>query len=30
MIICGTGHRPDKLGGYGYEVHKNLVAEDRQ
>lgn len=26
MIICGTGHRPDKLGGYGYETHKNLVA----
>lgn len=24
MIICGTGHRPNKLGGYGYEVHKKL------
>jgi uncharacterized phage-like protein YoqJ len=25
MIICGTGHRPDKLGGYSIEVFKNLV-----
>jgi len=24
--VCGTGHRPDKLGGYGYDVHKNLIA----
>lgn len=21
MIICGTGHRPNKLGGYGSDVH---------
>lgn len=25
MIVCGTGHRPDKLGGYGEEVHDLLV-----
>lgn len=25
MIICGTGHRPDKLGGYSDEVHERLV-----
>jgi uncharacterized phage-like protein YoqJ len=24
MIICGTGHRPDKLGGYSPEVFENL------
>lgn len=30
MIVAGTGHRPDKLGGYGYEVRENLnsVAMD--
>lgn len=26
MIICGTGHRPDKLGGYGDEVASRLVS----
>lgn len=26
MIIAGTGHRPDKLGGYTEEVHEKLVA----
>lgn len=25
MIVCGTGHRPDKLGGYGNIVHSRLV-----
>ena len=25
MIIAGTGHRPDKLGGYGKDAHNNLV-----
>jgi len=25
MIICGTGHRPDKLGGYGIDAHNRLV-----
>lgn len=25
MIIAGTGHRPDKLGGYGLDVRKRLV-----
>lgn len=25
VIIAGTGHRPDKLGGYGDEVTFNLV-----
>lgn len=30
MIICGTGHRPDKLGGYGIEVHENLVLVAKQ
>ena len=24
MIICGTGHRPNKLGGYGAEVFGRL------
>lgn len=24
MIICGTGHRPDKLGGYGEDVKESL------
>jgi uncharacterized phage-like protein YoqJ len=30
MIVCGTGHRPDKLGGYGEDVFQRLVktAED--
>lgn len=26
MIICGTGHRPDKLGGYTSDVHFKLVS----
>lgn len=25
MIIAGTGHRPDKLGGYGQDVYERLV-----
>lgn len=25
MILCGTGHRPDKLGGYGQDVFNSLV-----
>lgn len=25
MIIAATGHRPNKLGGYGYEAHEKLV-----
>lgn len=25
MIICGTGHRPDKLGGYSFEVYSRVV-----
>ena len=25
MIVAGTGHRPDKLGGYGKEAHERLV-----
>lgn len=25
MIICGTGHRPDKLGGYDEESFERLV-----
>lgn len=25
MILCGTGHRPDKLGGYGDDVFSELV-----
>lgn len=29
MIICGTGHRPDKLGGYSKEVHDKLVLVAR-
>lgn len=24
-VICGTGHRPDKLGGYGVEVKNKLL-----
>ena len=26
MIICGTGHRPDKLGGYGQGVRGKLIS----
>lgn len=26
MVISGTGHRPDKLGGYSDDVFKHLVA----
>ena len=26
MIVSGTGHRPDKLGGYGQDAFNNLVA----
>lgn len=26
MIICGTGHRPDKLGGYSPEVFEELKS----
>lgn len=26
MIICGTGHRPDKLGGYSHEAKAKLVG----
>lgn len=26
MIICGTGHRPPKLGGYGDKVYERLVT----
>jgi uncharacterized phage-like protein YoqJ len=26
MIVAGTGHRPDKLGGYGDDVFKRLVV----
>lgn len=25
MIICGTGHRPNKIGGYSYEAYKKLL-----
>ena len=25
MIVAGTGHRPDKLGGYSREAHERLV-----
>jgi uncharacterized phage-like protein YoqJ len=25
MIICGTGHRPDKLGGYDSITHNRLI-----
>lgn len=25
MIIAGTGHRPDKLGGYDWHIYKKLV-----
>lgn len=27
MIVCGTGHRPDKLGGYTDDVFEDLVWE---
>jgi uncharacterized phage-like protein YoqJ len=26
MILAGTGHRPDKLGGYSQDVFKRLLA----
>lgn len=26
MIICATGHRPNKLGGYGENAHSRLVS----
>lgn len=26
MILAGTGHRPEKLGGYGEEVYDDLFA----
>lgn len=26
MIICGTGHRPDKLGGYGDDIKIKLQS----
>ena len=26
MIVAGTGHRPDKLGGYGHAVRMKLVT----
>jgi uncharacterized phage-like protein YoqJ len=29
MIICGTGHRPNKLGGYGSEVADRLFMTAR-
>ena len=29
MIVAGTGHRPDKLGGYGNEVRNRLVSVAR-
>lgn len=29
MIICGTGHRPDKLGGYGPDVTNSLITVAR-
>lgn len=25
MIVCGTGHRPDKLGGYTKEANQRLI-----
>lgn len=25
MVVAGTGHRPDKLGGYTEDVHEKLV-----
>jgi len=25
MIIAGTGHRPNKLGGYGYDIYELLL-----
>ena len=30
MIVAGTGHRPDKLGGYGHDVRMKLVAVARE
>lgn len=29
-VICGTGHRPDKLGGYGEDVYESLVGFARR
>lgn len=29
MIICGTGHRPNKLGGYTVQAHDRLVKVAR-
>lgn len=26
IVICGTGHRPDKLGGYGKDVEEKLLT----
>lgn len=26
MVICGTGHRPNKLGGYSIEAFERLVS----
>lgn len=26
MIVCGTGHRPNKLGGYSPDAHTRLVV----
>jgi uncharacterized phage-like protein YoqJ len=26
MIVAGTGHRPDKLGGYGDDVYQKLIS----
>lgn len=26
MIIAATGHRPDKLGGYGYKTERKLLS----
>jgi len=30
MIICGTGHRPNKLGGYGQDVCDDLIELARK
>lgn len=30
MIVCGTGHRPDKLGGYGDDVSDRLRSLARK
>lgn len=26
LVLAGTGHRPDKLGGYGDDIYNRLVA----